>query len=501
MRKTPSFFRAVPGLCCLAAGILLICLLGIVVAGQHAFECYYTGSLSLLSNAVLWTVSLVVSGLLLWANTRLGEKAPGRTELWAIRGLFLAVLGVQFLIARSCWFHMGWDAQKVHMTAEELARGVSLTDPDYFRSCSNNAPLALLQAVPLWAAVKIGLSVPYVVLPYIDAVLLNLSAYLCVLCVRELTQSRMARLFALVVSIGWIALSPYILYPYSDSFVILFPVMCLYLWIKCSKPVLKWLLISFFGFAGACIKPTVLIVIIALIALEICRGLSAPRQIRWKRALAICAVIVLGAMPGLWFKGFSIEYITGIRSPEEQMTATHYLMLGMNDKTYGGHSMDDVNYTHTFATLAEKQQAQLQMTWKRLSDRGILGNLRFFTIKAYKAYADGSFAAHSSFLTLDVPERTDGLSTLLRSFYFKSGAYAQYCHTLVQSLWLGVLTLCAAAVIRCRRHPAAAVLGLTILGLTAYLLLFEVWPRYLFLYAPFFVILAAMVFHRMPKNN
>ena len=29
---------------------------------------------------------------------------------------------------------------------------------------------------------------------------------------------------------------------------------------------------------------------------------------------------------------------------------------------------------------------------------------------------------------------------------------------------------------------------------TAYLLLFEVWPRYLFLYAPFFVILAALAF-------
>ena len=34
------------------------------------------------------------------------------------------------------------------------------------------------------------------------------------------------------------------------------------------------------------------------------------------------------------------------------------------------------------------------------------------------------------------------------------------------------------------------------IGLTAYLLLFEVWPRYLFLYAPFFVILASLAFDK-----
>ena len=36
----------------------------------------------------------------------------------------------------------------------------------------------------------------------------------------------------------------------------------------------------------------------------------------------------------------------------------------------------------------------------------------------------------------------------------------------------------------------------TLIGLTAYLLLFEVWPRYLFLYAPFFVILSSLAFDK-----
>jgi len=40
------------------------------------------------------------------------------------------------------------------------------------------------------------------------------------------------------------------------------------------------------------------------------------------------------------------------------------------------------------------------------------------------------------------------------------------------------------------------VLALTLIGLTLYVLLLEVWPRYLFLYAPFFVILASMAFEK-----
>ena len=87
----------------------------------------------------------------------------------------------------------------------------------------------------------------------------------------------------------------------------------------------------------------------------------------------------------------------------------------------------------------------------------------------------------------------------MRSFYHHRGAYNRLCHTLAQCLWLGLLTLCAYAAIARRRHPAVPLLSLTLLGLTAYLLLFEVWPRYLFLYAPFYVLLAAMAFDRPLK--
>ena len=197
-----------------------------------------------------------------------------------------------------------------------------------------------------------------------------------------------------------------------------------------------------------------------------------------------------------FFQDQTTIWLTGTTTPEQQLSETHYLMLGMNGATWGGHSVEDVEYSSSFDTLAQRRQANLERAWERLTSRSLAENAKFFAVKAYKAYADGSFASHSSFLELETPKRTDSLSLFLRSLYHKRGALMPYCQTIAQGLWLMVLTLCAWAAIRLRRHPAVAVLALTLLGLTLYVLLLEVWPRYLFLYAPFYVILASMAFEK-----
>lgn len=499
-RKEVRFFRQLPYWLSVLTGVGFMGILLLLMLRQQAWRECYT-NLSLLSNAVLYPIALLMGVGLLWLNVRWKKETDAsreRRQLWLMRALFLLTLGVQFLIARCCWYKMGWDVATVYTTAEELARGSALTDPDYFQLCPNNASLTILHLIPLWVAVRIGLGVPFVVLPYVDCILLNLSAYLTVRCVQTLTSNRVARCFALVLSIGWIALSPYILYPYSDTFSILFPVLALYVWLRVKKPFAKALLISLSCFLGAAVKPTVLIVLIAMAILALCRFLQ-KRDFSGdalKRLVAVVAAVFLGMLPGRLFQQACTVYLTGSATPQGQLSETHYLMLGMNGVTYGGHSVGDVEFSQSFDTLNARRSANLQRAWERLSQRSLKENLHFFAVKAYKAYADGSFASHSSFLELEVPKRTDSLSQFLRSLYHKRGTLMPYCQTLVQTLWLMVLTLCAYAAIRLREHAAASLLALTLLGLTAYLLLFEVWPRYLFLYAPFFVILSALAFEK-----
>ena len=227
MKRTQSFFHQIIHLFSLLAGVMLIIILGIQLFAQQPLQFAYP-SRSLVSNLALYPVALAaIAGLFALRNRRLSVLE----NRWFIRALFLITLTVQFLVARTCWYHLGWDPGTVHATAEEIARGLPISDYDYFVSCPNNAPLTALLAVPLWAAVKIGLGVPYVVLPYIDAVILNVTAYVCFKCVEKITQNSASRLLALGLSLGWIALSPYIIFPYTDVYAIFFPVMALYLFL------------------------------------------------------------------------------------------------------------------------------------------------------------------------------------------------------------------------------------------------------------------------------
>ena len=492
LKKIRQWFGVIPQAVSAAAGMMLVGLLLLVMFGEKTLSFAYQNQ-SPVSSLIAGSAGLAAAALLLYFSRH--AQCKQERPVWQLAVLFGLVLILQFVIARSCWFHLGWDPGASHTAAEEIARGLPLSMPEYFELCPNNAPLTVLLAIPLWAAVKMGLAVPYVVLPYIDAVLLNLSAFAGVLCVRKLTSHPVARAFALWVSIGWIALSPYILYPYTDTFSIPFPVLALFVFLHIRKPVLKWFLISLLCFFGASIKPTVLIVFIALVGLGVC-GFLAEKVGKdwWKRAAALAAAVALGAAPGLTYQKTSTVYMTGSDKPEAQLSMTHYLMLGMNGATYGGHSQADVDFSSSFPTLEERQKANLQRAWERVGERSLGENIRFLTVKAYKAYADGSFASHSSVLALDVPERTDGLSQFLRRFYLKNGDLMPICQAAAQCLWLGVLALCAVGAFRHWKRPVAALIGLTLIGLTAYLLLFEVWPRYLFLYAPFFVILAALAF-------
>ena len=494
-RTAKRFFGFVPSLFSVLMGVCLIIILALLVVGQPALSQYYK-PLSQLSNAALYPAALIVIVLLFFAASKADRPFQNHRLLSVL--LQLAVLGVQFLIARSCWYKMGWDVATVYTTAEELALGLPPTQLEYFQGCPNNAPLTFLHFIPLWFAGKLGLAVPFVVLPYVDALLLNLTAFTTVRCVEKLTQSRVAVCFANVLAIGWIALSPYILYPYTDTFGVLFPVLALYCFLSIKTPWLKWLLISCLCFFGMTLKPMALIVLIALVMLGVCRfivqgdfGKSA-----WKQAVILVLAVIVGMIPGKVFQDQTTIWLTGTTTPQQQLSETHYLMLGMNGETFSGHSPADVEYSRSFETLSERRAANLSRAWERLTSRSFSENAHFFAVKAYKAYGDGSFASHSSFLELETPKRTDSLSLFLRSLYHKRGALMPYCQTLIQGVWLAVLTLCAYACFRLRKHAGVPLLALTLVGLTAYVLLLEVWPRYLFLYAPFFVVLASMAFEK-----
>jgi len=470
------------------AGFYFLLVLCLMVFAQSRLSPYYDQPY-LLGNALLLSIALAV--LLAAALLRRAAGALPQRMRW---GLLLAIyfpllLALQLVFTRSVWYYPGFDVVNVYQDAQRLAEGIPV-DPAYYNLCPNNAPITVLLSAPLWVALKIGLAVPYAVLPYLGALMANLALLLAMLCIGKLTQSRFARLGTLAMGTVWIAFSMLTTVPYTDIFAIVFPVLALYLYLSKLRAMPKWFLISLTIFFGASIKPTVLIFLIALALVNGARLLFTRRfSLRGAgRIGAVLLAVALGAVPGLLWQNLSTAYLAGSAKPEGQLSETHYLMLGMNGDTFGGHTMDDVNYSTSFATLAERRQANLQRAWERLTSRSIAKNAAFFATKAYKAFSDGMFAADKSFLVLEALPRQDTLSLV-----YREGKLHPLLITLEQAIWLAVLSMALFALfVKTHIHHITAVLGLTVLGVGLYLLLFEVWPRYIYLYAPFFLILASL---------
>lgn len=491
MAKYHRFWHALPAALSIVMGVVLLLIIGMLLFGQQVLAYAYQNR-SLLSNLVLLPAALclIAVGLYFVLTSRIHPR-----KAWPLIIYFAVLLVVQLIVARSTWFYAGWDVETNYLTAESLARGEAITTADYYRLCPNNAPVTVMLAGVIWVGLQLGMAVPYALLPYFGALILNVACLLAVLCVRRLTQNRAVVGFTLAIFTVWIALSPYMTVPYTDTYAIIFPLLVLYIYLSTLPLFPKWLLISFFSIFGASMKPQAIILFIAIMILALCRALARGGlfKVQRERAVTVFLAVGLGVLPAMGWHYTTIAALSGSVNPQEQLGATHYLMMGMNTDTLGGHSPGDVAYSTSFATRDERSAANMQRAWERLSALTPAETVRFFAGKAYKAYADGTFASNTSTLTMSIPKRTDGLSVFLRSIYYANGGLNQPFATLHQAIWLAVLLLsCWAALAVRNARPIVPVLALALMGLTIYELLVEVWPRYLFVYAPIFVILASL---------
>ncbi|MDD3335616.1 MAG: hypothetical protein PHI98_08855 [Eubacteriales bacterium] len=480
------------------AGVFLCGVLLLLVFFQSSYEQYYRPD-TLLANALLLGIAVFLTGAGLWLWVKKScrptavkeEHALRRKELWLLCGAYLLLFGLQCLVARCVWFYVGFDPSNVRLYSLALVTGDPI-DVDYFQQCANNAPITVLLALPCYLGVKLGLAEPYVLEVYFSVMVVNLSCFLTMICICRFSQSRGVHLFAFLLSTVMILFSPYITMPYTDTFAMLFPVLALLVITSRWKAPVRYGFASLCCSVGGAIKPSAFIMLIAILLLGCFRALGRPTNGGWKRLGITALAIIVGFLPGRIFQSTSTTLLAGSAKPEPLLDSAHYLMIGLDDQYWGGHSVEGLAFSQSISSLSDRNAANLQAAWKHVADRTVRENLYFFSVKAYKAYADGTFAWNGSALMDSVPKRTDGLSTFLRSIYYRQGALnPAYC-TAMQCLWLLTLLLCAVGALMRRKERSVQLIALALLGLSGYQLLFEVWPRYLLLYAPLFVLLASL---------
>lgn len=421
----------------------------------------------------------------------------------------LAILGLQFFITYNIIFRTSWDVAAVwygsHWVSMNDIDGI-LKMSEYYSIYPNNLLLVFIFSRILKLNLLLGnhISNGGLLLALIQCIMINLSGIILFKCAKHYVSIRLSwvaySLYTLLISLsGWMVL------PYSDGMGVIFPILLLYLYIRCRECAIHWkkymyiFFLFLIGIIAYHIKPYTAIILIAIVVIELINFIKTVFQhnmnishVRQSIFAVILAVITL--FLGSFFISYANNSMGFEINPEQEMGIPHYLMMGANVNSWGGYSDEDLAFGSDLDNKKLRNQAEMKEFFSRLSDMGLTGYLKLFTHKAAKNFLDGTYSWRSadSFYTEIYPSRGT-ISDLLRSWYYGFGSLYRYNAVIRQFLWIMVLFLVPFSAF-CKRafSTQEKVLVLSILGLMLYLQIFESQARYVFTFIPLYTILAGM---------
>lgn len=436
------------------------------------------------------------------ANAKLRLKLERRNLIL----MSVVLFAIQLIVAWQIYFKTGWDCGKLVQMAQEVAYSYrDIGDDLYFSMYPNNVLLVAVFAAVLRFTRFLGLNADYFPLVIIGCLLVNLAGFFMADCIRQLTKKNWIALAAWLIYVVLAGLSPWISIPYSDTYSILFPVFCIWLYQNRTDKnrYLVWGLIGFSGWIGSYIKPTVVLTLLVLLALEFWHFLctftkkEAAGQIR--RLVVFIAVFCCSVLLAVGINSLA-RYKMGCTPDEtKEFTPAHYLMMGLNYKTGGTYDQWDVNYSAAASSVEERNAIALAQIRYRVSSMGVKGLGVHFVRKLLTNFNDGTFAwGNEGEFYWNIQEKKNSLSKVLRDYYYEEGSGYLVFQIVTQAVWILVLCLATGLILKKgggeNRTTAAVVL--CILAIGCFVMLFEARARYLFLYVPLFIIAASLGLER-----
>lgn len=469
-----------------------------------------------------WTwVGAVVVVVVLLAAARWGrrpvewlEERPWVRRGAGVAGLALAAV-VMLRLGMAVRFPPGWDAGIVEEWAYGLAHGEATVEDH--AGMANRYPnnVALVAWLARWYQLcdLVGISSMGMGAVVLNVITLTVALVLVWTLARRLGGPTGGYL-ALVLAVPLLVVSPWIGVAYSDTLGTVFPIGIVLLFLvardSASAPVqvLCWTGVGVLALVGYRLKPTVVIALVAVLAavvVELRRGGTL------RTGLARLGRAVLGLSVGLAIAYAVLALVVGRtglepEGEEKQLATplTHFLMMGAGysensagTRSWGGWNGDDVALTESVPP-EERFDHSLGVWRDRVQAWGPVGYPRFLNEKAAWMLGDGNFNAflHGHMNRADPAwEFDDALSRQLRPWLTIQHEEYRWLALVRQSVWLGALLLVAVPAFRWRRGTHAVptgVLRLSLLGLLVFLLLFEGGSRYLYLYVPLVLVLAAV---------
>lgn len=414
------------------------------------------------------------------------KEVSDKTYKKALIILSIIVFIIQIIILRCTYFYTDWDVKTV--------RDIISTNDFFHNYYLTKYPNTLLYVLIL----KLYYSLPiigkyYFPLLIINALLVNLSGIITSLTIKRFTNNTKA-LIGYILLIPLVLLSPWINIPYSDTLVILFPILIIYIYTKENKKERDYFLIGFLSVLAYFTKPTAFIVFIGIIILSIIKLINKSLKLDKIKVLTI----ILGLFSSFVICIGSISFLHFVPYPHtNSFGAIHYLAMGQNNTTFGTFSKEDVEESDKYG-----RRYDLEKAFNRIKQRNIKEQFNFIEVKTLLNFNDGTFAfgREGENFYYQILSGNGKLSMFLRNYFYKDWKYNYIFKELMQIIWLLVLSLAFLSGIKDKENKNT-IIYLSLIGITLFLLIFEARARYLYCYAPLFVLAALIGLNNITKKG
>lgn len=423
-----------------------------------------------------------------------------KKSTWIIAILFILLFIVQIIILQNIYFETGWDLEHIFKAINQYVETGILEDKTYFAEYPyfsvypNNLFLVTIFAVIGRIVVHFQYHGVYKALVLLDIILVDLAGIVMVKTIENFTNRKNLKILGTLIFIAFIGLSPWFLVPYSDTYSILFPISVLYCYTKKDKKWYHYLLIGLCSYIGYLIKPTSIIILIAIILIECYKTIFKIKdKTKMKFVAKNGATIVLGIAIALILKMGVINIINYESEKEYTISFYHYLMMGINQDSTGAFSHEDIIASLSIRNYDERVEYNKKTFVERLKSLSFKDFCKFYTKKTLVNYNDGTLAwGREGDFYSTVNDKENKLANLLKDFYYNDGSLYYVFSDIMQVIWIGILLFVMLGAILKEFDYNTTVAYLALIGLTIFTLLFEARARYLYLYAPYYIILAVI---------
>ena len=399
------------------------------------------------------------------------------------------LLGLQFILLLISAFVISSIPQVdlIHILTEinSLNDTGSILNNVYYSVYPNNRFLLII-LYGLQKIIPIGNQILFSLLSTICISVMSLFTYKTVNKVLNLNKGLLSLFICVLSPIFYL----YVSYYYTDVLMLPFASILIYLIVKTKDEknlksnVLYGLLIGIIAIIGYKIRAVAIFILVAYFVYLIFT----------KKILIVLkkfAPIIIGAILTITcIDTIENKFFTNV-NVDKEFPMTHWIMMGVNEKSYGYYSQDDYNLSSSASNVSERTDLNIKEIKNRLSDLGPFGTVKLLVVKLVSVWGKGDYS-YQKYLEL-VNDFNPSYSYLLEDKNIVINYLLQFSKIVV--MFMAIISL-----INIYKSGKKSIIAISLFGAVFFYLVWEVCPRYGLSFLPWLILIGTCSYDTLNTN-